>query len=311
MTKRILLTVFFAVSVLFSLNATTYTVDDLPVKKGGILKFVCNPDHVLDDSTENKINYMLQKLEDSTTVQVLVVAVDSIQPADVFRFSEDLGEKYGVGQKDKNNGLVVLLVTSLRQIRFSTGTGLEGDLPDAICKRIQSRYMVPYFKDNEWNEGMLQGVLATCDVLGGDTELKEHLANDESEDDEDISFFEGVGIAFGIVLVCLLLASPFIGFLLLAFIIFRILKWYRTRCPNCKTKMEKIGTDTLNGKKVNVYRCPHCGLKKNVSEKQTSSYWTWVGSITDSSSSGSDSSSSSGSSWGGGSFGGGGSSSSF
>ena len=56
-----------------------------------------------------------------------------------------LGQETGVGQKERDNGLVILLSTDERCVQFATGYGLEGILPDAICKRIQNRYMLPYF----------------------------------------------------------------------------------------------------------------------------------------------------------------------
>lgn len=64
----------------------------------------------------------------------------------------------GSRQEGKDNGLVILLVTDQRCIQFYTGYGLEGVLPDAICKRIQTKYMIPYLKDGNWNEGMVAGI---------------------------------------------------------------------------------------------------------------------------------------------------------
>lgn len=66
--------------------------------------------------------------------------------------------------------MVILLVTDQRCIQFYTGYGLEGVLPDAICKRIQTKYMIPYLKDGNWNAGMVAGLKATCQVLDGSME---------------------------------------------------------------------------------------------------------------------------------------------
>lgn len=87
----------------------------------------------------------------------------------------------GCGKERKNNGLVILLVTDQRCIQFYTGYGLEGDLPDAICKRIQTRDMIPYLKDGNWDAGMVAGVRAVCGRLDGS------MVND-TDDEEDISF---------------------------------------------------------------------------------------------------------------------------
>lgn len=77
----------------------------------------------------------------------------------------------GSGQEKENNGLVILLVTDQRCIQFYTGYGLEGDLPDAICKRIQTKYMIPYLKDSNWDAGMVAGVKAVCARLDGSMEM--------------------------------------------------------------------------------------------------------------------------------------------
>ena len=84
----------------------------------------------------------------------------------------------GSREKEKNNGLVILLVTDQRCIQFYTGYGLEGDLPDAICKRIQTKYMIPYLKDGNWDAGMVAGVKAVCSRLDGT------MVNDTEEEDD-------------------------------------------------------------------------------------------------------------------------------
>ena len=108
---------------------------------------------------------MLYALEQQTGIETVVAVVPSIGNEDCFEFSHQLLNEWGVGKKDKNNGLVILLVTDQRCIQFYTGYGLEGDLPDAICKRIQTRDMIPYLKDGNWDAGMVAGVRAYVSAL--------------------------------------------------------------------------------------------------------------------------------------------------
>ena len=112
-----------------------------------------------------------------------------------FDFAHRLLNEWGVGKKGKNNGLVILLVTDQRCIQFYTGYGLEGDLPDAICKRIQTRDMIPYLKDGNWDAGMVAGVRAVCGRLDGS------MVND-TDDEEDISFFRYSGSSYRILCCC-------------------------------------------------------------------------------------------------------------
>ena len=134
------------------------------------MQYVCNPAGILSQAACDSIDSMLYALEQQTGIETVVAVVPSIGEEDCFNFCHQLLNKWGVGKKDKNNGLVILLVTDQRCIQFYTGYGLEGVLPDAICKRIQTRYMIPYLKDGNWDAGMVAGLKATCQRLDGSME---------------------------------------------------------------------------------------------------------------------------------------------
>ena len=109
----------------------------------------------------------------SIRAQVAVFAEDNIEGGDTFSFAVDLFDRWGVGGKKSNNGLGILLVRDLREIRFVTGGGVEGVLPDALCKRIQMRYMLQAFRNGDYDAGMLAGVEAAAQLLeGGDPDLE-------------------------------------------------------------------------------------------------------------------------------------------
>ena len=128
-------------------------------------RYVSNPDGVLSAAAVTAMDTTLFALEQKTGIQTVVVAVRQIEGGDCFDFAYQLGEKNGVGQKGKDNGLVILLVTEERCIQFATGYGLEGILPDAFCKRIQTRYMNPYLSKGDWDSGMVAGIQAVRQVL--------------------------------------------------------------------------------------------------------------------------------------------------
>ena len=99
------------------------------------MQYVCNPAGILSQAACDSIDSMLYALEQQTGIETVVAVVPSIGEEDCFNFCHQLLNKWGVGKKDKNNGLVILLVTDQRCIQFYTGYGLEGVLPDAICKK--------------------------------------------------------------------------------------------------------------------------------------------------------------------------------
>jgi len=120
--------------------------------------FVSNPDGILSDETVRSLNTQLSELENETTAEVAVVAVNSIGLNDIDDFANKLFNHWGIGKAGKDNGVLVLLVVHQSAIRFEIGYGLEGALPDAICKRIQTQVMLPEFRNEKYDAGILAGV---------------------------------------------------------------------------------------------------------------------------------------------------------
>lgn len=298
MLKKLLITICVLFTCILGTNAKVYTVETLPVVTQGSEKFVCNPDGILSAATVSHICGVCQKLEDSTSIQILVIAVDSISPEDDYRFAEDVGNHYGVGAKKYNSGLVILLAKSMGAIRFVTGTGLEGDLPDAICKRIQYQVMVPAFKEKKWDEGMTAGVDAVYSRVSG-TDSFGTWEDEEIELTTDDYLF-----------LLLLFGCPLL--------IYLYFQWKKRRCPYCKGRM------TLTDSKVyrrgfvtttkDTYLCKKCGRQtvRTSSHSESATAGGVLGGLGSSGwGGGGGGFSGGGSSFGGGSFGGGGAGSRF
>lgn len=139
------------------------TVTSIPNQKLINGSYVSNPDHILDGGTVAQIDTLLKSLEKKTSVQVAVVAVESIGEADVFEFAQELFTTWGIGNND--NGLLLLLVKDIHTIRFHTGYGVEAMLPDVVCKRIQRDHMLPEFRNGNYNAGMLAGLIQVDKIL--------------------------------------------------------------------------------------------------------------------------------------------------
>lgn len=223
-----------------------YTVDNIPkVHLQNKFQYVCNPAGILSQAACDSIDRMLYNLEETTGIETVVAVVPSIGSEDCFEFAHQLLNKWGVGKKGKNNGLVILLVTDQRCIQFYTGYGLEGDLPDAICKRIQTKSMIPYLKVENWNEGMVNGLRAVCQRLDGS------MVNEDTSDENEVS---GLAILLAII-----------GFIGVASVISILAIRASTRCPQCgKHKLQRTGSTMIsrrNGVKVEdvTYTCRNCG----------------------------------------------------
>lgn len=143
---------------------TQFAVDKVPdpMQHNG---YVSNPDHLISDVTEQALNDQMRQLDQSGRAQVAIVLLETIGeqvPKDV---AHEIFKLWKPGDKQKNNGLVVLLVNDQHRIEFETGYGLEGDLPDVVCFRIQQSEMLPSFKQNDLDGGMVKGMTAVIKVL--------------------------------------------------------------------------------------------------------------------------------------------------
>ena len=172
--KIVCLSVFVCLSAM--LPAAGYLPTTVPnPKRMGNDFFVSNPDGILSDATETKLNIMLSDLHQRSEVEVAVVALNSIDLPDYTEFAYELFRYWKIGQAGKDNGLLLLLVADERAVRIETGYGLEGLLPDAVCNRILTEYMFPAFKAGDYDAGFLAGVGEISRLLTTQEALEELL----------------------------------------------------------------------------------------------------------------------------------------
>lgn len=204
---------------------------------------VSDPNGLLMQETQAEINRMLTLLEDSTGIQSMVVMLPSIGHEDIFDFAHNLFRHWGIGNKESNNGMLIVYVADQRKIRFTTGYGLEGILPDAMCKRIQSRYMIPHFREGDTDLGMLEGTKAVVSVLDGS------MKADNTE--EEASLWE-VLLTLGTIMFIIVVP------------IWLIHRQEHT-CPKCAKAsslklVSQTTTPTRKGKLIRkTLLCSHCG----------------------------------------------------
>ena len=165
MKKFFLAGIFFVIATL-SFSQTAYTIETIPNPKlESNNHYVSNPDNILSQETVDDINFLLRALEDSTTAQVAVVIVNSIGDEVPKDFATSLFRYWQIGQKENNNGLLMLMVIDQRRMEFETGYGLEPILTDALCKRIQVTAMVPRAKEGNYDACLLDGVNEVIKIL--------------------------------------------------------------------------------------------------------------------------------------------------
>lgn len=127
--------------------------------------YVGNPDNIIRKETAEELNTLLDSLEQTTLTEVAIVLVESIGDENIEMFTTDLFKKWGVGKAQSDNGLLILFVLDQRAIRFETGYGIEGLLPDALISRILEQSIYPYFKAGDYDSGFLKGTRHLISIL--------------------------------------------------------------------------------------------------------------------------------------------------
>ena len=142
---RILLFVF-----LLSFS-TVFAQEGIPAKPSG---YILDEAGLLNPEEENALEQKMRGYADSTSTQFAIVLVNSTNGRDPYDYAIDIGKVWGVGQKGKNNGVVILVAMQDRKLRIVTGRGIEDVLPDAVCKRIINRILKPTFKAGVYYQGL-------------------------------------------------------------------------------------------------------------------------------------------------------------
>jgi len=161
---------------------------------------------VLDSETVEKIVAVGKELEKKTTAQVVVVVVPSLSGLTVEEYANRLFREWGIGQKEKNNGVLLLVAMSDRKVRIEVGYGLEGAIPDGKAGRILDEYVIPYFKEGEYDKGIYYGYLAIAKEVAREYGVEITGTSDLPERGTDIS-----GLSIIIIVIAFIIFSSIMG----------------------------------------------------------------------------------------------------
>ncbi|ADA67848.1 MULTISPECIES: TPM domain-containing protein [Thermotoga] len=169
-------------------------------------KYVNDYVGVLDSETVEKIVAVGKELEKKTTAQVVVVVVPSLSGLTVEEYANRLFREWGIGQKEKNNGVLLLVAMSDRKVRIEVGYGLEGAIPDGKAGRILDEYVIPYFKEGEYDKGIYYGYLAIAKEVAREYGVEITGTSDLPERGTDIS-----GLSIIIIVIAFIIFSSIMG----------------------------------------------------------------------------------------------------
>ena len=157
----------YALILAISLSAISAEALDIPPKPEG---YVNDYASILSPTAKSSLETTLAKFESQNQGQIVVATFKSLEGESLEDFSIRLAEKWRIGIKGKDNGVILLIFRDEKKIRIDVGYGLEGVLPDAICGIIIRNEIAPYFKKGDYDGGVSKGIYAIIKAIGKEYE---------------------------------------------------------------------------------------------------------------------------------------------
>lgn len=165
----------------------------------------------ISDADEQKMQSMAEELYEKSGAQVVCVTVDSLDGEEVRDYALGLGREWGIGSKNDNNGVLLLLAVEERQVDIEVGYGLEDTLTDGKTGRILDTYAMPYLRDNDFSTGLYKAFSAligeTANEYGVEIDGSRTAPDGADEDYDTDDVFGGLYVIFDIIIFIVLVVA--------------------------------------------------------------------------------------------------------
>jgi uncharacterized protein len=174
------------ISVLFAIFVTIPVAHsaDIPYLTGR----VNDNAQILSDSTCKSLTELLKEYEFRTTNQIVILTIPSLEGESIEDFANKVFNEWKIGQKDKNNGILIVVVPDERRMRIEVGYGLEGTMTDLSAGRIIRNIMTPRFREGDFNSGINDGTRAVIATLEGSKSAETAETNETGNSTEQSGF---------------------------------------------------------------------------------------------------------------------------
>jgi len=241
-------------------DARAERVDEIPNPKARDNTWVTDLPGRLRPDTVQQLNSLIDQLERETTAEMAVVVIHSLDGRSIEEFAVDLYRHWGIGQRETNNGLLFLWAVNDRHVRVEVGYGLEPFLPDGKVGAILDHHVIPHFKAEDYDQGVLQGVQVLAGVIRNDPVDLPSVTTQSYEQEET---------PLSLILLLVGLVPVGIG----SVVGYRKWRRYHKRtCPECGTRMLRLSEteedelldevkqleERLRSVDYDVWKCPHC-----------------------------------------------------
>ncbi|MGC8743859.1 MAG: TPM domain-containing protein [Verrucomicrobiia bacterium] len=154
-----------ALAVLFCAGLVSFAAQLPPAPS----QYIVDKAGVLRQQDIADIDKMLSDIERQTSCQVVVAIYESLPSGEALEdYANRLFRAWGIGKKEKNNGVLLLIFIKDRKLRIEVGYGLEGVIPDAIAKRIIDEKIAPFFRSGNYSGGIKSGISAINSAIKGE-----------------------------------------------------------------------------------------------------------------------------------------------
>ncbi|MGE5627878.1 MAG: TPM domain-containing protein [Solirubrobacterales bacterium] len=160
--------------------------------------------NTIDESTKEYIISVGKELEDKTGAQEVIVVINSLEGADINSYANELFRNWGIGQKGKNNGLMILLSMQDRAWRVEVGTGLEGAVTDIYSSRIMNSVALPLFKEGNYSQGLKDSFSVFADDIAKEYNVtldKNEKVNVPKDNSNNSNPFDSIGFVIFIIII--------------------------------------------------------------------------------------------------------------
>jgi uncharacterized protein len=144
---------------------------------------------MLGADAEAQLSEYLLGHQRATGNQIVVVTIDDLQGYDIADYGYQLGRHWEVGQKGKDNGVLLIVAKTERKVRIEVGYGLEGDLTDAVSSNIVHAIILPQFKLGQFPKGIMLGAKSIVEALGGQYQMRKAAKKKSASSNSNVLIF--------------------------------------------------------------------------------------------------------------------------
>ena len=212
-SKKVYLYVFSLILLLFT-NNLYVLAESIPNPNSDF--YIYDEVGIIDKSVADYMIKTNESLYLKTGAQVVVSVVNSLDDIDIREYANLLFEKWGIGSKEYDNGVLMLVSPEDREIWIEVGYGLEGALPDGKVGRIIDNGIIPSFRDESYTEGVLNGFNAIIDEIEKEyninlerEKLDEELYYYNIDEDSSVSVLDKFGVLAIVIFIIIFLFIDF------------------------------------------------------------------------------------------------------